>query len=264
MIGKKAAAFIAFNAYLFAMLFAFFQALPELFRLDFLAPRSFFDLTVEGALWDNRYLLFLLLSLAGTSLAAFLAGGVAQVRGGVAAAKGAVPLILIWTEMFFLALFTGTFGAAALALTVIPLTIVTSAYWGKFGERIQKDRFPEGTIFGVHPYHYLWMIVPFFLAAFLTASWLPYLEGVLYRKWRGAGGTLSHLLNLVYTLLPPAGLGALLYIAYKTLAGGVVKVRSEWVRALFTIGLLIVAPVVLYQILLFIGWLISLLPLETI
>jgi hypothetical protein len=263
---RKAAVFAAFNACLFCIVSAFFNALPELFYFDFLSPQLSFGLDAKGSEWDGRYLLFFLLSIAGNAVAAIVAGALANERGGVAAAKGAIPLTLLWAEMFFLALFTGSVGATAISLIAIPFTIFTAAYWGRFGERIQKEQFPEGTLFGIYPYHLIWMTVPLFLSAFGTATWLPYLEGVLFHNWRGAGGakTAAHLLSLGYTLLPFLGLAALLYLVYKILTGEIFKIGSEWGKALLSIGVLIVVPVLFYQFLLLIGWLMRLIPLEGI
>lgn len=266
MMRRKVAVFAAFNAYLFCVVSAFFKALPELFYLNFLSPHSSFGLDARGSEWDGRYLLFLLLSLAGTSTAAILAGAIAKERGGAAAAKSAVPLVLLWVEMFFLALFTGTVGSTVLSLIAIPFTIFTAAYWGRFGERTQKEQFPEETVFGIHPYHFIWMTIPFFLSAFATATWLPYFESVLFHDWRGAGGakTAAHLLSLLFTLLPFFGLAAVLYLIYKILTGEIFKIRSEWRKGLLSIVLLAAAPVLLYQILLLIKKLMERIPLKGI
>ena len=184
---RKVAVFAAFNASLFCIVSAFFKALPELFYLNFFSPQLSFGLDAKGSEWDGRYLLFLLLTIGAIPVAAILAGAMAKERGGPAAAKSAVPLTLLWAELFFLALFTGTVGSTAISLIAIPLTIFVAAYWGRFGERTQKALFPEGKIFGIYPYHFIWMMVPLYLAAFVTASWLPYFEGVLFHNWRGAG-----------------------------------------------------------------------------
>ncbi|TAK02048.1 MAG: hypothetical protein EPO39_13825 [Candidatus Manganitrophaceae bacterium] len=260
---RKAAAFIAFNAYLFCILSAFYNALPDLFRFDFRSPESPIGLRLEGPQWDYRYLSFLLLSLLATSIAAVLAGAIAQQRGGAAAAQSAIPLTLWWSEMFFIALFTGTIGFGAVSLGAIPLTVLISAYCGKWGERMQRELFPDSTIFGIYPYHFIWMVFPFFIYVVMTASWLPYLAGVLFQNWLEASfsRTLARALSLIFTLLPFVGMCALLYSVYKILNGTIFKIRSEWGRAGLSIGLLIVVPIILYRILLMIGRLMNLIPL---
>jgi hypothetical protein len=263
-MGKKVASFTAFNAYLFCIVFAFFKALPELFRLDLPSPRSFPGVNLDGAQWDRRYLLFLLLSIAGTSIAAILVGAISKTRGGVIAAKSAIPLTLLWIELFFSSLFTGTFGFAALALAAIPLTILISSYYGNWGERMQREYFPDTTVFGIYPYHLIWMTIPVFLSAFITASWLPYFERTLLHNWfeGGFSETVVHLLSLIYTFLPFLGLAALLYIVYKILSGKIFKIESEWAKALLSIGILAAGPILLYRFLLLIGKLMRLIPLE--
>ncbi len=261
---RKVAAFITFNAYWVCFVSAFFHALPELFRLDFSSTQIIPDLRLKRFEWDHRYLLFLLLSAAATSLSAVLAGAVAKKRGGVIAAKSALPLTLVWIEMFFVSLFTGTFGATLLSLTAIPLTILVSSYFGNLGERMQSENFSEATIFGICPYHLIWMIVPCFLSAFVLAAWLPHFESALFHNWLQAGlsGTIGRLLSLIYILLPILGLAGLLYLVYKVLTGRIFKIESEWGRAVLTIGLLVVVPVVLYRLLVWIGWLMKWIPGE--
>jgi hypothetical protein len=263
---KKIAAFVAFNAYLFCIVSAFFNALPERFRLDFRSSQLLFGPDLGISHWDPRYLLFLLVSVAGTSIAATLAGAIAQSRGGVIAAKSALPLTLAWVEMFFSSLFTGTFGFAAVSLAAVPLTILVSSYCGRLGERVQREQFSDRTVFGVYPYHFVWMIVPLFVSVYITASWLPYFESALFRDWLQGGfsKTATDLLSLVYVLLPALTLWYLLYAVYKILNGKILKIRSEWMKALFAIGLLVAVPIVSYPVLIFIGWLMRLIPLEGI
>lgn len=266
---RKIAAFIAFNAYSFSILIAFYNALPELFRLNFrsfLSPSSPSTLRLEGLPWNYRHLSFLFLSLLATSIAAVLAGAIAKNRGRVVAAQSAIPMTILWIEMFFIALFTGTLGAGAVSLTAIPLTILISSYSGNLGERIQREYFPDTTVFGVYPYHFIWIVFPLFVYSVMTASWIPYLESVLFHNWLGASlsETLLHVLSLIYILLPFLGLSALLYVVYQILTGRVFKIRSEWGKALFTMGLLVAVPIVLYRVLLMIGWLMRLISLEGI
>ncbi len=263
---RKIAAFIAFNAYWVCVVSAFFHALPELFRLDFRSARLLPDLHLKDFQWDHRSLLFLLLSAAATSISAALAGAIAKNRGGVVAAKSALPLTLLWIEIFFVSLFTGTFGATVLSLTAIPLTILISSYSGNLGERMQRDHFPETTVFGIYPYHLIWMIVPFFLSAFVLATWLPYFESALFRDWLEArlSSRIAGILSLFYVLLPASGLAGLLYLVYNILTGRIFKIESEWGRAALTIGLLVIVPILLYQVLVWIGWLMKWIPVEGI
>lgn len=264
---KKIAIFVAFNAYLFCILTAFYNALPELFRFNLrspLAPSSPGGGQPEGLQWDYRYLSFLLLSLMATSIAAVLTGAMTKSRGGVVAAKSAIPITIVWIEIFFISLFTGTLGAGVVSLAAIPLTIMISSYSGNLGERIQREHFPDTTIFGIYPYHFIWIVFPLFAYSVFTAAWLPYLESVLFHNWLGAGlsETLLHLLSLIYVLLPFLSLSALLSVVYKILIGRIFKIKSEWARALFSMGLLVVVPIVLYRVLLMIGRLMRLIPLE--
>lgn len=264
---RKIAIFVTFNAYLFCILIAFYNALPQLFHFNFRSPLSSSSpagLQPEGPQWDHRYLSFLLLSLMATSIAAVLTGAMAKNRGGVVAAKSAIPIIIIWIEIFFISLFTGTIGSGVVSLAGIPLTIMISSYCGNLGERMQRAHFPDTTIFGIYPYHFIWIVFPLFAYSVMTAAWLPYLENVLFHNWLGAGlsETLFHLLSLTYTLLPFFGLCALLSIVYKILTGRLLKIRSERARALFSITLLIVVPIALYQLLLVIGRLMERIPLE--
>lgn len=263
---RKIAAFVAFNAYLFCILIAFYNALPELFHLNFRASLSPLlpDPYFETPQWDFRRLPFLLLSLLATSIAAVLAGAIVKSRGGVVAAKSAIPITIVWIEIFFVSLFTGTLASGAVSLAAVPLTILFSSYCGNVGERMQREYYSDTTIFGIYPYHFIWMVFPLFVYSMMTAAWLPYLVDALFHNGLGASfsETLLHLLSLIYTLLPFLGMSALLHVVYKILTGRIFKIRSEWGRALFTMGLLVVVPIVLYRVLLVIGRLMRLIPLE--
>ncbi len=251
---RKIAAFIAFNAYLLCILSAFYSALPETFRLDLFSPPSPLALRFEGPQWDHRSFSFLLLSLMATSIAAALAGAIVKNRGGVIAAQSAIPLTLWWVELFFVALFTGTLGASVITLAAIPLTVFFSAYGGKWGEWMQRAYFPDKTIFGIHPYHYTWMVFPLFVYGAMAATWLPYFAEALFQNWRGGGAeTLARSLSFIYTLLPFLGLSVLLYLVYKILTGRLFKIESEWAKALISVGVLLVGPILLYRLLLVIG-----------
>ncbi|WDT79204.1 MAG: hypothetical protein MPW14_18945 [Candidatus Manganitrophus sp.] len=57
-------------------------------------------------------------------------------------------------------------------------------------------------------------------------------------------------------------MSALLHVVYKILTGRIFKIQTEWGRALFTMGLLVVVPIVLYRVLWVIGRLMRLIPLE--
>lgn len=265
---RKIAAFVAFNAYLFCILIAFYNALPDLFHLNFrsslspLLPDPYF----ETPQWDFRRLPFLLLSLLATSIAAVLTGAIVKRRGGVIAAKCAIPITIVWIEMFFISLFTGTLASGAVSLAAVPLTILFSSYCGNVGERTQREYYSETTIFGIYPYHFIWMVFPLFVYSMMTAAWLPYLVDALFHNGLGASFSeiLLYLVSLMYILLPFLGLSALLSLVYKILAGKLFKIRSEWGRALVTMGLLVVVPIILYQILLVIGRLMRLISVERI
>lgn len=265
---RKIAAFVAFNAYLFCILFAFYNVLPDLFHLNFrsslspLLPDPYF----ETPQWDFRRLPFLLLSLLATSIAAVLSGAIVKSRGGAAAAKSAIPITIVWIEIFFVSLFTGTLASGVVSLAAVPLTILFSAYCGTLGERIQREHFSEPTIFGIYPYHFIWLVFPLFVYSMMTAAWLPYLENALFRHGLGASlsETLLYLFSLIYTFLPFLGVSVLLHVVYKILTGRISKIKSEWGRALFAVGLLVVVPIVLYRVLLVIGRLMRLIPLERI
>lgn len=258
---RKIAAFVAFNTYLFCILGAFYQALPELFRLNFRFPLSP-GLHFNVSRWDFRYLSFLLLSLMATSIAAFLSGAIVRRRGGVAAAKSAIPITIVWIEIFFVSLFTGTLGSGAVSLAAIPLTILFASYCGTLGERLQREHFSDATILGIYPYHFIWIVFPLFVYSVMTAAWLPYLATALFQNWLEAGFSkwIVHLLSLIYTLLPFLGFCALFYLVYKILAGRFFKIRSEWGRAAFAMGLLFIVPIVFYRVLLVVGRLMRLAP----
>jgi hypothetical protein len=178
----------------------------------------------------------------------------------VVAAKSAIPITIVWIEIFFVSLFTGTLASGVVSLAAIPLTILFSSYCGTLGERMQREHFPDTTIFGIYPYHFIWIVFPLFVYSVMTAAWLPYLENTLFHNWLGASlsKTFLHVLSLIYTLLPFLGLSALLYVVYKILTGRIFKAQLEWVRALLTIVFLVVVPIVLYWVLLMIGRLIRL------
>lgn len=194
-----------------------------------------------------------------TSIAAALAGAIAKNRGGVIAAQSAIPLTLWWVELFFVALFTGTLGASVITLAAIPLTVFLSAYGGKWGEWMQRAYFPDKTIFGIHPYHFIWMVFPLFIYGAFTASWIPYLVAALFQNWFQVpfADNVIYLLSLIYTLLPFLGLTALLYFIYKILIGRIFKIQSEWGKAALSLVLLVIVPIVFYWVLLMIGQLMT-------
>lgn len=267
---RKIAAFVAFNAHCFCILIAFYRALPDFFRMNFhsplspLSPFSFSDPLFAESRWDYRYFSLLLLSLMATSIAAVLTGAIVKSRGGVVAAKSAIPITIVWIEIFFVSLFTGTLASGAVSLAAVPLTILFSAYCGNVGERMQREHFPDTTIFGIYPYHFVWIVFPLFAYSVMTAAWLPYLAAALFQNWREASLSkiIVHLLSLIYTLLPFLSVCALFYAVYKILAGKIFAVRSEWGRAALAVGLLVVVPILFYRVLLVIGRLMRLISLE--
>lgn len=262
---RKIAAFVAFNAYLFCILIAFYNALPELFHLNFrsslspLLPDPYF----ETPQWDFRRLPFLLLSLLATSIAAVLAGAIVKSRGGVVAAKSAIPITIVWIEIFSFLFLPGPSLPEPSPLRPSPHDLVLLL----LRERRRTDT--AGILFRYDDFRDL--------------SLSFYLDGVSPFRLLDDDGRLASLscrcslsqwpgCEFFRNASPPAlpdihspsflGMSALLHVVYKILTGRIFKIQTEWGRALFTMGLLVVVPIVLYRVLWVIGRLMRLIPLE--
>lgn len=232
---RKIAAFIAFNAYGLCIFTAIMNALPNLFSLS---------LSV-GIDWNNRFLFSLLLIITTTSFSATLSGAIAKKRGGVVTIISAVPLTVWWIVMFCVSIFIEhATVSAAFSLIAVLLTITVSYFCGNFGERKQKKHFPDTTVLGISPYHFIWIIIPLFPYVAITAISLSNLGNLFLHNW-GEIEHIDHLFKIVFTLLPVFGLSCLSYIAYRILTGGVIRIRPEWVRGILAFCILTVGPVII-------------------
>ena len=122
--------------------------------------------------------------------------------------------------------------------------MVGSYLFAVFGERKQNKYFSDNTVFGVSPYHYIWIVLPLFPYAVITAFTFSILGDLLLHHWDKIGH-IDHLFRIVSTLMPILGLSCLSYISHRILTGRIIRIRSEWGRGILAFCILAIGPAII-------------------
>lgn len=237
-------AFMAFNIYSLFLVSAFQENTPHLFDAKLVsemrAAGEIFDAREWG--WKGHYVWCLFSGVATTGIVAFLAGAIARDKGGKIAAMANIPSMLVWAGTFYVMAFSrieveGQTGFLVVSLVAIPLTTWIAYQCGNIGAEIQTSDFPEGTVFGIWPFHWAWLVVPLYLYSlgiiYVGAKFLA-LQFFTWRDMSMVGAFISLL-----ALIPVLAWVTPLKIAHKILSGESLSKQAPFVKGLANTGILI-------------------------
>ena len=238
-------AFVAYNAYSVFLIsvfqentaFIFDAALIEVMKSSAIDPRDW------G--WGDHYIWRLFAATIVTGISGFLAGAVARRNGGIVAAVANIPSVVVWVGYIYLFAFSNAeleeqFAYTIISIVAIPLTSLVAYMTGVFGEEFQKDIFPEDTVLGIAPYHWIWAIWPIYF----------YMLGIVHAAARFFGIVLwsdtSMISNIqsVLSLISIGLYGLPLWLVYRVLRGEMLHDRTAFVRGVSNVGIILVGAVV--------------------
>jgi len=233
-------ALVAFNFYALFLLSAFEQNIPYLFDAKLVsemrAAGNVFEINDWG--WKDHYIWRLFASVVITALVAFLAGAIARLKGGVVAVVANIPSILVWGAMLFVIThgnpIEGQTGFTVVSVVAIPLTTGVAYYFGRIGGETQSSEFPDDTVLGIRPYHWMWIVFPIYLYAvgivFVLAKFIV-LQLLTWRDMSIVGAIVS-LLGLIPVIL---WIYPLTFV-YRVLAGRGLSEKSAGIKAIANAG----------------------------
>jgi len=246
-------AFLAFNIYSIFLLAAFQKNTLYLFDVkivqEALANNRSLDITEWG--WKDHYIWCLFSNVLVTALAAVLAGAIAKTKGGIVAATANIPSVLIWGATFYLMVFGETeieqqTGFAAVSIVAIPLTTWVAHYFGEMGAEIQASNYPQSTVLGVRPYHWVWIVFPLYLYALgIVFVLVKFLALLLFN---GIAVSIVQIIISWLALIPVIVWFAPLGFVYSVLSGDVLSNRSAGVKALINSGVIVGGFVLAYEV----------------
>lgn len=237
-------AFMIFNIYSIFLVAAFQKNTPYLFDAKLASTRQaaglFVSLQEWG--WRDHYLWRLFTGVVVTGLVGFLSGAIAKSKGGIVAVISNVPSVLIWAVTFYLMAFgktpiEGQRGFAVVSLIAIPLTTWIAFFFGRSGMDIQNREFSDGTVLGIRPYHWAWLVIPIYIYAigilFVVAKFFA-IEVLTWEDMSMVGGAMSliALVPIIVWLLP-------LIFVHSTLAGSTLRYKSAIAKVFANTGVLI-------------------------
>ena len=236
-------AFVAFNIYSLFLISSFQENSPHLFDAKLVsemrAAGEIFDIRDWG--WKDHYIWRLFSGVVVTVVAAFLAGAIARDKGGKVAAIANIPSILVWAGTFYLMAFgkidvEGQTGFLVVSLIAIPLTTWIAYQTGNIGAETQASDFAEGTVLGIRPLHWAWLVFPLYFYSlgivYVSAKFLA-LQFFTWRDMSMVGAFISLLaLAPVFAWVTP------LYIVHNVLSGESLNDKPPLVKALANAGIL--------------------------
>lgn len=237
-------AFIAFNIYSLFLISAFAENTPYLFDAklvsEMLAAGEIFDIKDLG--WKDHYIWRLFSGVFVTAVVAFLAGAIARSKGGKIAAIANLPSIFVWAGTFYLMAsgkvdVEGRTGFLVVSLIAIPLTTWIAFHAGNVGAETQASDFTEGTVLGIRPLHWAWIVFPLYLYSvgivYVGAKFLA----LQFLTWRDMSMVAAFISLLA--LAPLFAWVAPLKMVHKVLSGHSLGDKPPVVKALANMGILI-------------------------
>jgi hypothetical protein len=197
--------------------------------------------------WEDHYIWRLFAGVVVTGFAGFLAGAIAKYKGALVSAVSNVPSILVWGAMVYLAASANAStgegrGFLVVSVVAIPLTTWIAYAAGGLGERIQAKAFPENTVLGIWPYHWLWLMVLLYSYGlgiiFVVAKSLA----VLLHTW-GDRSFVDGFAALL-ALIPVVAWFYPLAFTYKVLRRQIFFERSPGFRFIVNLGVSVAGPLV--------------------
>ncbi len=255
-------AFVTFNIYSLFLISAFQENTSHLFDAkvvsEMRAAGEIFDIREWG--WKDHYIWRLFSGVVVTAIAAFLAGAIAKDKGGKTAAIANFPSIFVWAGTFYVMAFgkidvEGQTGFLVVSLVAIPLTTWVAYQCGNMGSETQASDFGAGTVLGIRPFHWAWIVFPLYLYSlgivYVGAKFLA-LQFMTWRDMSVMGAFISLL-----ALIPVFAWVAPLNLAHKILSGESMSDKAPFVKAFANTGILIGGALVAMAIQIACFWLLQ-------
>lgn len=250
---RKIAAALAFNAYAFVFVWAFWAATPFLFHGQELASLKDRGLPFKFEDWgfDDHYLWRLLAAAISTAIAGFICGALAREKGSKVALIANIPSVVGWIAyawmFFFLFDSLGVKGDdkieglktayGIVSIIAIPMTCWLAMKFGEIGERFQFELSQQDTTLGVSDWHWAWMWLPLSPYGYKIVINIMSFIGMQLRMWsdRSLLGSVLSLLGIaiVVTWIAP------LVVSYQTLARGRFQDRPPAQRGALVAAILV-------------------------
>lgn len=168
-IALYVAAFLTYNFYAGFLLSAFIENTGYIFDnsqiQSLIKAGEAFDPKDWG--WNGHYLWMLFSSIVTAVMSGLLCGAVSKDEKGITSLISSIPTIFIFGYIVYLMQFTGgeylnQTGTTVVAMLNMPLTAFLAYTSGKFGAEIQRNVFPENTVFGVARWNLTWLALPLY------------------------------------------------------------------------------------------------------
>lgn len=243
-MGRPFWAFIAFNVYSLFLISAFQENTPYLFDTKLVSEMrvagEVFDIGAWG--WKDHYIWRLFSGVVVTAAAAFLTGAIARYNGATVAVIANVPSVFVWAATFYLLAFgnteiEGQTGFIIVSLIAIPLITWAAYQFGKVGADTQASEFEDNTVLGIRPYHWIWIVFPFYLYSLGIVFVIVKFFALQFLTWQDMS-IVSGLISLL-ALAPVIAWIAPVVMIYNVLAGKSLGERSAGVRTIANAGIVI-------------------------
>lgn len=234
---RYVSAFVLYNVLCFCLLYGFEYTVPIV--------SQFLGSEIEAVPivvpWGDHYIFKLVSIVTALSIASILTGAVSRKNGGIVTVlSGTLISSLFLLEIFFL-FYTDYYVPAELGFQTVAsiawfFSVVLPFFCGRYGEHIQR-RFPNRTILGIKPIHFLWLVVPIVFYSMLILVHSTVSSVILVESFFHEDESLPGLMNFI-TVLPVLADIFVLYVAYNLLIGELMIDKSPTLRTLASAAVL--------------------------
>jgi hypothetical protein len=209
MMKRKIMAALAFNAYAFMGVLAFWAATPYLFEGKEQRALESQGLTFNAADWgfSDHYIWRLFAAVISTLFAGFICGAIARKKGGVVALWANTPSVVGW--IVYAGMWFYFFDILEIkvddkinnlknAYCIVSIIAIPATCWlamkaGQLGELFQANLFHQNKTLGISEWHWVWICFPFNI----------FFEKIIYNIWVLIFGIkyVSSLLQIKATLI---------------------------------------------------------------
>jgi len=243
-MARKILAFIAFNIYSIFLISAFQENTAYLFDTSLMNDMRLKGIAINPREWGwgGHYIWRLFSGVVVTGLAAILTGAISKTNGNKIAALVNIPSIIVWLVMIYLFGFTnveveGKTGFIVISILAVPLTTYVAYVFGRIGEELQHDSFPENTVLGIKGYHWVWAILPIYWymlgIVFVATKFIAY----QFASWSDMS-IFSALVSLLM-LIPLVAWGYPLLTVHRVLSGDLLSSKGAAIRVFAIFGILV-------------------------
>jgi hypothetical protein len=240
---KAFGAILAFNFYSLTLVWAFMTNTVYFFEPDVVQNFQKYGLSVpEDYMWGDHYIWRLIVSIIVTALAGFLAGAIAKKKGGLISALANIPSVITWGGLVYILLsypedYPSQTGYLIISILAIPVTTFIAYLFGRIGEQTQEEGFDEKTVFGIRPFHFIWIFIPLYP----YSIGLVHATGVLVKTLMMLWGDMSIISSFIYLLgLIPVAIWLLpLGILYAILTNEILSGMGKIIKSLASCAILI-------------------------